>query len=64
MLLNRPAVKFCIPFIFGIIVGWQFSFALWYLLGFLILIFLFAAISLIIFKESTKTLQLLIISLL
>ncbi|MBU1298987.1 MAG: DNA internalization-related competence protein ComEC/Rec2 [Bacteroidetes bacterium] len=64
MLLNRPAVKFCLPFIFGIIVGWQFSFALWYLLGFLILIFLFAAISLIIFKESTKTLQLLIISLL
>ncbi len=64
MLANRPAVKFCLPFLSGILIGWQFSFSLWYLLGFLILLFLIVAISLIFFKESSQTLQLLIISLL
>ncbi|MBI4548641.1 MAG: DNA internalization-related competence protein ComEC/Rec2 [Ignavibacteriae bacterium] len=31
MISNRPAMKFCLPFILGIIVGWNFSFPLPYL---------------------------------
>jgi hypothetical protein len=60
MLANRPAVKFCLPFLLGIFVGWEFYFSVWYISGFLILLFIVSAISFPFYKEKEVSLQILI----
>jgi competence protein ComEC len=64
MLVNRPAVKFCLPFLLGIIVGWEFFFSIWYISAFLIFLFITSVISVLFYKEKDVTLQILIVALL
>lgn len=60
MLANRPAVKFCLPFLLGIVVGWEFFFSIWYISVFLICLFIISVISFPFYKEKDVTLQILI----
>ncbi len=64
MLANRPAVKFCLPFLLGIIVGWEFFFSIWYISAFLICLFIISVISFPFYKEKDVALQILIAALL
>lgn len=64
MFSTKPAVKFVIPLISGILIGWEFSFSFWYLLGFLLFLFTLSVLILYYYKDNTLINTSIIVSLL
>ncbi len=64
MFSTKPAVKFVIPLIAGILIGWEFSFSFWYLLGFVFFLFTLSVLILHYYKDSTLIFTFIIVSLL
>lgn len=64
MFSTKPALKFVIPLIAGILIGWEFSFSFWYLLGFLFFLFTLSVLILYYYKDNSLIYTFIIVSLL
>lgn len=64
MLSTKPALKFVIPFIAGVLIGWEFYFSFWYLLGFLSFLFTLSILILYYYKDNSLIYTFIIVSLL
>lgn len=64
MFSTKPALKFVIPLIAGIIVGWELSFSIWYLFGFLFFLFILSVLLLYNYNDNSIIYTFIIVSLL
>ncbi len=64
MFSTKPAIKFVLPLIAGILIGWEFSFSFWYLLGFLFFLFTLSVLILHYYKDNSLIYTFIIVSLL
>ncbi|MDI6803273.1 MAG: DNA internalization-related competence protein ComEC/Rec2 [Bacteroidota bacterium] len=64
MFSTKPAIKFVLPLIAGILIGWEFSFSIWYLLGFLVFLFTLSVLIFYYHKDNSLIYTFIIVSLL